>query len=86
MAEILEIPQADGSKKTVTKAEFLSFKLFQLAATGDLPAIKLCLDHVDGAPKQHVEHSGSIQRPMPLSPDQAREAAERAAKMATGEV
>lgn len=65
MAEVLTIPQSDGTMKTVTKAEFLSFKLFQLAATGDLPALKLCLEHVDGPPRQSValtnEEGGPVQ-------------------------
>lgn len=59
MADVLEIPQKDGSVKRVTKGEFLSSKLFQVASTGDLTAIKMCLDHVDGPPAQQIEHSGS---------------------------
>lgn len=58
MADVLEIPQKDGSVKRVTKGEFLSSKLFQVASTGDLTAIKMCLDHVDGPPTQSIEHSG----------------------------
>lgn len=59
MAEILEIKQKDGSVKQVSKGEFLSQKLFQIASTGDLAAIKLCLDNVDGPPVQQIDHSGS---------------------------
>lgn len=58
MGEILEIKQKDGSVKQVTKGEFLSQKLFQIASTGDLSAIKMCLDNVDGPPTQSIEHSG----------------------------
>lgn len=58
MAEILELPQKDGSMKRVTKGEFLSQKLFQIASTGDLSAIKMCLDNVDGPPTQAIEHTG----------------------------
>jgi hypothetical protein len=50
MDETVEVPQKDGSVKVVTKGEFLSSKLFQLAASGDLGAIKICLDNVDGPP------------------------------------
>jgi hypothetical protein len=59
MAEVLEIKQKDGSVKQVTKGEFLSQKLFQIASTGDLSAIKMCLDNVDGPPVQQIDHSGS---------------------------
>lgn len=59
MAEILEIKQKDGSVKQVSKGEFLSQKLFQIASTGDLAAIKMCLDNVDGPPVQQIDHSGS---------------------------
>jgi len=58
MAEILEIKQKDGSVKQVSKGEFLSQKLFQIASTGDLAAIKMCLDNVDGPPTQAIEHTG----------------------------
>lgn len=58
MGETVEIPQKDGSTKVVTKGEFLSSKLFQLAASGDLGAIKICLDNVDGPPAQPVELMG----------------------------
>ena len=66
MEETIDIPQKDGSAKTVTKGEFLSSKLFQLAASGDLGAIKLCLDNVDGPPAQPVELSGPEGGPMML--------------------
>ena len=54
MDETVEVPQKDGSTKIVTKGEFLSSKLFQLAASGDLGAIKICLDNVDGPPTQTI--------------------------------
>ena len=66
MAEILELPQKDGSMKRVTKGEFLSQKLFQIAATGDLSAIKICIDNVDGPPAQQIEHSGPDGSPLSL--------------------
>lgn len=61
MAETLEIPNPDGTKRSVTKAEFLSMKLFQMASSGDMAAIKMCLDRVDGLPKQEIEMSGDAQ-------------------------
>jgi len=54
MEETIEVPQKDGPPKTITKGEFLSTKLFQLAAQGDLGAIKICLDNVDGPPTQTI--------------------------------
>jgi hypothetical protein len=74
MGETIDIPQKDGTAKTLTKGEFLSGKLFQLAASGDLGAIKLCLDNVDGPPVQTIESITIDPRP-PLTVEAAREAA-----------
>lgn len=59
MADTITIPGKNGEPDTVlTKGQFLSQKLFQIAAQGDLNAIKLCIDNVDGQAKQQVEMSG----------------------------
>ena len=64
MGETITIPGKDGKPDTVlTKGAFLSSKLFQLAASGDLQAIKLCLDNVDGPPVQTVENINIDARP-----------------------
>ena len=57
MSKDVVIPGKNGEPdKTITRGEFLSEKLFQLAASGDLSAIKLCLDQIDGPPVQTVEN------------------------------
>ena len=59
MGEEITIPGKDGKPDTIMpKGAFLSTKLFQLAASGDLAAIKMCLDNVDGPPAQAMELSG----------------------------
>lgn len=35
-------------------------RLVQMALAGDVPAIKVCFEYVDGKPAQPVEHSGEI--------------------------
>lgn len=76
MEDEITIPGKDGKPdQVIAKGAFLSSKLFQLAASGDLAAIKLCLDNIDGPPVQEVKHSGEIAHPSPLSPDEARQAA-----------
>lgn len=56
MEKEITIPGKNGEPdKTLTRGEFLSEKLFQIAASGDLGAIKLCLDQVDGPPVQGVD-------------------------------
>ena len=76
MSEEITIPGKDGKPDTVmTKGAIISAKLFQAAASGDLTAIKLCLDNIDGPPVQEVKHSGEIAHPSPLTPDEARQAA-----------
>lgn len=79
MAGSVKLP--DG--RNVTKAQLIAMKAFALAAQGDMAAIKYLSDQVDGAPKQTVEHSGSIGH-NPVSPEAARAAA--AAAEAAGEV
>lgn len=59
MADEITIPGKDGKPdQVIAKGAFLSSKLFQLAASGDLAAIKLCLDNIDGPPAQAMELSG----------------------------
>lgn len=65
MSETITIPGKNGEPDTtITKGQFLSQKLFQIAAQGDLNAIKLCIDNVDGQAKQQVEMSGPDGGPM----------------------
>jgi hypothetical protein len=59
MSEEITIPGKDGRADTVmTKGAIVSSKLFQAAASGDLTAIKICIDNIDGPPTQGVELSG----------------------------
>lgn len=59
MGEEVTIPGKDGKPDTVlTKGAIISSKLFQAAASGDLTAIKMCLDNIDGPPAQRLEHTG----------------------------
>ena len=59
MGETITIPGKDGKPdETITKADFLSRKLFAIAASGDLAAIKACLDNIDGPPAQAMELYG----------------------------
>lgn len=59
MGETITIPGKDGKPdETITKADFLSRKLFAIAASGDLAAIKACLDNIDGPPTQGVALTG----------------------------
>lgn len=75
MADEITIPGKDGKPdQVIAKGAFLSSKLFQLAASGDLAAIKLCLDNVDGPPVQKVEQT-NIDAPAPLDPAEALAAA-----------
>ena len=56
MGETITIPGKDGKPdETITKADFLSRKLFAIAASGDLAAIKACLDNIDGPPAQTIQ-------------------------------
>lgn len=78
MSETITVPGKDGKPDTVlTKGAFLSSKLFQLAASGDLQAIKLCLDNVDGPPVQTVENI-NIDARTPVDPAAALAAAKEA--------
>ena len=78
MSETITVPGKDGKPDTVlTKGAFLSSKLFQLAASGDLQAIKLCLDNIDGPPVQTVENINIDARP-PVDPAAALAAAKEA--------
>lgn len=78
MSETITVPGKDGKPDVVlTKGAFLSSKLFQLAASGDLQAIKLCLDNVDGPPVQTVENINIDARP-PVDPAAALAAAKEA--------
>lgn len=76
-----ELTLPDGRK--ITKAKLIAMKAVSLAAQGDLNAIKYLSDQLDGAPKQTVEHSGSIVH-APISPAAARAAA--AAAEEAGEI
>lgn len=67
MADEITIPGKDGKPdQVITKGAFLSSKLFQLATTGDLAAIKMCLDNIDGPPTQGVELTGKDGGPLEL--------------------
>lgn len=44
--------------KKMTKGEFIANKVFAMAAQGDMAAMKLWVDRIDGPPKQAVEVSG----------------------------
>lgn len=59
MARTVDVRLENGETVTLTRGEILSEKLFQLAERGDIAAIKLCLDNVDGPPIQQIDHSGS---------------------------
>lgn len=72
MGETLEV-----NGKTLTKAQFIAQKAFQLAASGDLGAIKYITDQTDGAVVQKMEHSGAIQAD-PVSKEAALAAAKAA--------
>lgn len=75
MADEITIPGKDGKPdQIITKGAFLSSKLFQLATTGDLAAIKMCLDNVDGPPVQKIEQT-NIDAATPLDPAEALAAA-----------
>ena len=75
MGEEITIPGKDGKPDTIMpKGAFLSTKLFQLAASGDLAAIKMCLDNVDGPPVQKIEQT-NIDATEPLDPAEAIAAA-----------
>lgn len=75
MADEITIPGKNGNPdQVIAKGAFLSSKLFQLAASGDLAAIKLCLDNVDGPPVQKVEQT-NIDASAPLDPAEAIAAA-----------
>jgi hypothetical protein len=59
MGETVMLPGKNGEPdKEVSKRELLSMKLFQIAASGDVGAIKLYIEQMDGAAKQVVETSG----------------------------
>jgi len=78
MADEITIPGKNGEPdRIVTKGEFLSMKLFQIASSGDLAAIKMCLDNIDGPPVQKVETTTRERRP-PLSAEDALRAAREA--------
>lgn len=78
MADEITIPGKDGKPdQVITKGAFLSSKLFQLATTGDLAAIKMCLDNVDGPPVQKIEQT-NIDATTPLDPAAAIAAAQEA--------
>jgi hypothetical protein len=57
--ELIEIEDADGTKRMVSRGEAIAHKLYLRAAEGDMWAIRLCLDNVDGPPVQQIDHSGS---------------------------
>lgn len=40
------------------------WRLLQKARSGDLKAIEMMLDRVDGKPKQEIEHSGNKENPV----------------------
>lgn len=78
MGEDITIPGKDGKPDTVIpKGAYLSAKLFQLAASGDLAAIKMCLDNVDGPPTQSIDLSAKVEA-APISPEDALAAAQAA--------
>lgn len=78
MGETITIPGKDGKPdETITKADFLSRKLFAIAASGDLAAIKACLDNIDGPPVQKIEQT-NIDTTVPLDPSKAIAAAQEA--------
>lgn len=78
MGEEITIPGKDGKPDTIMpKGALLSTKLFQLAASGDLAAIKMCLDNVDGPPVQKIEQT-NIDAAAPLDPSKALAAAQEA--------
>ena len=76
MSDTITIPGKDGAPdRIVSKGEFLSMKLFQIASSGDLAAIKMCLDNVDGPPVQKIEQT-NIDAAAPLDPSKALAAAQ----------
>lgn len=78
MSDTIKIPGKDGEPdRMISKGEFLSSKLFQIAASGDLQAIKLCLDQVDGPPVQKIESTLTDVR-APVDPAAALAAAKQA--------
>jgi hypothetical protein len=77
MLEDVTIPGKDGKPDTImTKGAIVTSKLFQAAAQGDLTAIKICLDNIDGPPVQRVENV-TIDA-TPLSPEDALRAVQEA--------
>jgi hypothetical protein len=68
MGEEIIIPGKDGKPDTVmTKGAIIASKLFQGAAQGDLTAIKMCIDNIDGPPAQGVEISGPEGAPLSIA-------------------
>lgn len=59
MSYLTEETDAKGETRILSRGELLSERLFEAARKGDLVAIKLCLDNVDGPPVQQIDHSGS---------------------------
>ena len=51
---------ASGSTTTTNK-EMVAHKLVQMAIAGDVPAIRLCFEYIDGKATQPVEHSGEME-------------------------
>lgn len=59
MAYLTEEIDAKGETRIISRSELIAERLFEAAKKGDLMAIKLCLDNVDGPPVQQIDHSGS---------------------------
>ena len=57
MRKIAEEEMEINGKK-MTKGEFIAAKVFAMAAQGDMSAVKLWVDRIDGQAKQAVEVSG----------------------------
>ena len=60
VAELRKELLKGASGSHVTNKEMVAHKLVQMALAGDVPAIKLCFEYVDGKAVQPVEHGGEI--------------------------
>ncbi len=71
MREKLEEEQSiigkDGKKKRIKLKEIFTEKVIQLALTGDIQAVKLIYNYIDGMPKQPHEVSGENGNPIQIN-------------------